>query len=226
MGRIERLLIVAGPTAAGKSTLLDRLAADPLFFEQKLGIENLREWPRIGANRLVTPPTDGRIDGLIVHYDFLWAPGHSPTPVPLTARAGSLVREAREVCVVTLWTPAERLLRQLIKGKLRAAAPPGMGQEAKAALFRLLPNAAIRCLAAAAPLGRLNRCLPARQLLHHLSLLPIYSRPERVAAVYRRWFEICDADMSVKHHAVVECDKAVAFYSRDEWEARSQVRPP
>jgi hypothetical protein len=223
MGRIERLLVIAGPTAAGKSTLLDRLAADPFSFEQRLGIENLRDWPRIGANRLIAP-ADLPTDRLILHYDFLWAPGHSATPVPIAARAGSLSRDAREVWLVTLWTPAQRLMRQLIEGKLRAATPPGLGQELRAALFRLLPDAMIRRFAAAAPLDHLNRQLPARQLLHHLLLLPIYSRPERVAALYRQWFEICDADSTaVTHHAIVECDKSVAFYSRDEWEALSQT---
>ncbi len=219
---IGHLLIVAGPTAAGKSTVLDNLAtADPLVLRERLGVEDLPSWSRIGANRLVTSKQvqESRV---ILHYDFLWAPENYRAMGSLGNRVPALTRGAREISLVTLWTPAVRLERQLVEGKLRNALASGWPEKLKAALFRLLPRRSIRRLAAILPLESLNRLLPGHQLIHHLLLVRIYSRRERVIQLYRRWLELCDAEgSSIRNHCILEFDRELRFYSRGEWEAQA-----
>lgn len=221
MHKIGHLLIVAGPTAAGKSTLLDHLATvDPLVIRERLGVENLRDWPRIGANRLVKAK-ELRESRVILHFDFLWAPENYRASATLGNRLPALTGGAGEISLVTLWTSAGRLERQLVEGKLRAALTPGRAEKLKAALFRLLPRGSIRAFAAIMPLETLNRLLPGRQLIHHLLLVRIYSRRERVIELYRRWLELCDADGSrIRNHCILEFDRELQFYSRAEWETR------
>lgn len=220
--KIGHLLIVAGPTAAGKSTVLDNLAtADPLLLRERLGVEDLRSWSRIGANRLVALK-ELQESRVILHYDFLWAPENSRALGSLGNRVPALIRGAREISLVTLWTPADRLERQLVEGKLRKALASGWQEKLKAWLFRLLPRRSIRRLAAILPLESLNRLLPGRQLIHHLLLVRIYSRRERVIELYRRWLELCDAEGSgIQNDCILEFDRQMRFYSRAEWEAQA-----
>jgi hypothetical protein len=220
MGRIERLLIVAGPTAAGKSTFLKKLiAGDSALLLESLAIEDIRQWKSIGANREMGS-WDFDEDRLILHYEFLWGPGHSDRPIPIATRLPVLLEAAREVSALTLWTPPERLERQLLDGKLRVALPPVPEQKIKAMIFRSLPLGAVRRLAAVAPLRMLNERLPTKPLLHYLLLLGTYSRPELVVALYRRWFDLCEKEAGIEKTVIVECDDAITFYSRDEWERR------
>jgi hypothetical protein len=221
MHKIDNLLIVAGPTAAGKSTLLDNLVkADPRVIRERLGVENLRDWPRIGANRLIKL-NDLQESRVILHFDFLWAPENSRATPSVGNRLPALTCGASEISLVTLWTSAGRLERQLVEGKLRTALTPGWGEKLKAALFRLLPHVSIRPLAAIMPLESLNRLLPGRQLIHHLLLVRIYSRREGVIELYRRWLELCDTEGSgIRNHCFLEFDRELKFYSRAEWEAR------
>lgn len=213
MRRIDRLVIIAGPTAAGKSTFIKQLTArPPPEIRARYGLEDLPDWPQMVANRLVQLD-ELELERLILHYDFLWAPGG--------ARAPALLDGAREITLMTLWTPAARLERQLIDGKLRAPFPASPAQRIKAAVFRLLPRPIVRRLAAALPLERLGRWLPERPLIHHLRLIRIYARADGVLALYRGWLEYCDRDIArAREHIIVEFDRELKFYSREEWENR------
>jgi tRNA (mo5U34)-methyltransferase len=109
--RIGRLLLVAGPTAAGKTTMIERLKKGALpEVAERLELGDARAWPTIPAGKLreIAEPA---IDRLIFHYDFLR---------PYLRRGASLVRDealdplevAERVQAVTIFTPPERLLRQ------------------------------------------------------------------------------------------------------------------
>src|ERR1044072_6930542 len=95
--KIGHLLIVAGPTAAGKSTVLDNLSsADPLVLREHLGAEDLRSWSRIGATRLGTTK-QVQESGVTLYYAFLGAPESSRATGPLGNRLPALTRGAREI---------------------------------------------------------------------------------------------------------------------------------
>jgi hypothetical protein len=222
MRQIEQLLIVAGPTASGKSTIVEKMATPALSrLATRIGLSDIESWPRMVAHHYAALD-DLKLDRLLVHYDFVWRPPDSSIERPGGNGALTLLEGVREVTLVTLWTPPERLERQLIAGKLRAALPRTPMLILKAGFFRFLPGFVLRRLAATAALQRVCGRAPERLLSHHLRLLAIYSSAESVAALYRRWFEFCDLHVpQARRHLIVEFDNKLKFYSRDEWEHRA-----
>jgi hypothetical protein len=219
MRPIEHLLIVAGATASGKSALIREIRAGRLpELHTRLGVENPQQWPCASAHFIerwaVAEPNE-----LILEYDFLWH--NLDGKEPAGESASSVLERAREVSFVTLWTPPARLEKQFINGRLRASIPPNRGGILRAAIFRLLPRFIIRALSRLAFLEQINRRLPGTVLLRGLLVVKIYSRPEQVLALYRRWFQFCDEHSSkMRGHLIVEYDTELKIYSRDEWESR------
>jgi hypothetical protein len=160
------------------------------------------------------------MDRLIVHYDFVWAPGGSILQSDWEKRALSIIGAAREVTLVTLWTPPERLERQLIDGKLRAALPYNALQVIKAGFFRLLPEFVVQRLSRAKMVDLFNRVFPGRLLTHHLLLLRVYSKGGSTADLYRKWLRFCDENVPhARAHCIVEFDSELKLHSREEWES-------
>jgi len=221
MRRIGKLLVLAGPTACGKSTFLDKVSAPEWAnLGARLGLGPIGEWPRMAANRLALSP-DLDLKYLTVHHDFLWPPRESSVEKPGGSRALAILEGAGEVTLVTLWTPAERLEAQLVHGKLRSALPYSLTQIFKAGAFLILPGFALRRLSDTKLVNLLTRRFPDRALFHHLRLLRTYSSAEKVTALYRRWLEFCDMRMPMaRAHLVVEFNERLKIYSRDEWEHR------
>ena len=117
--RINHLVVVAGPTSSGKSTLIKAMMSNQLpELAASLGIENVKGWLATDANA-VAELIDRDVDGLILHYDFLM-PYRRRTRSYYDDKAFHLLEAAREVSFVTLWTPPPRLERQLLKGELRS----------------------------------------------------------------------------------------------------------
>jgi hypothetical protein len=225
MHRIDRVLIVAGPTAAGKSTFVKELTAGRLEpLQTRVGIPNLQEWPWLTMGSLVRR-ADVQLKEAILHYDFLWIYPSFDGQTPAAEKSlAAILNESREVSIVTLWTPPATLERHLIEGKLRVRLQANRVQGLKALIFRRLPRLAIRGLAKFPCLNSISRSLPGHAFLHHLLVLRIYSRPDEVVAMYRRWLQFCDRQISkTRAHVIVEFDKELKFYSRDEWENRIRI---
>jgi len=225
MHRIDRVLIVAGPTAAGKSTFVKELTAGRLEpLQTRVGIPKLHEWPWLTMGSLVRR-ADVQLTEVILHYDFLWIYPSFDGQTPAAEKSlAAILNESREVSIVTLWTPPERLERQIIEGKLQTPLQPNSLQVLKAGIFRRLPYFAIRGLSRFPFLKQINHWLPGRPFIHHLRLLGLYTRPNEVVAMYRRWFHFCDHQIpNTSNHLIVEFDKTVKFYSRDEWENRIRI---
>ena len=118
MRRIDHLVIVAGPTASGKSALLRELTARRLpELHERIGIGNLQDWPQMTAGAMLSQ-TDLKLERLILHYDFLW-PYPSSIIEAAEWRALSLLEGAGQVSIITLWTPPPRLAEQLIQDRFR-----------------------------------------------------------------------------------------------------------
>lgn len=217
--RVEHLVVVAGPTASGKSTLIREILANRLpEVGMRIGIEDLQEWPCIYAHP-ITELTEQTFEGLILHYDFLWSPYRRNAKPHDGDRALSLLEGAREVSFVTLWTPPARLERHLIEGKLQTPLKNNVAQHVKSVILRFLPRFLIVWMARLPLFGNLGWWSLRSPFKHHLNLLEIYSQPGQVVRIYRRWFQFCDRQISkTRSHLIVEFDEELKFYSRDEWE--------
>jgi hypothetical protein len=105
---ITSLTVVAGPTAVGKTRLLQLLAED----------ERLRERLRVPKAPAVTPKellrlsSSGPISELILHYDIL-RPHHKGFRSHVADPATTTLRHAETIAFLTLRTTPERLAAQL-----------------------------------------------------------------------------------------------------------------
>jgi SAM-dependent methyltransferase len=125
--RVERLVVVAGPTSAGKSTFIrEMLAGRRPELAAKLGVENFQEWTTTDARSLhrLTEPVLKR---LLFHYDFLRHYGINKVMYDADP-ALHVIPAAQDVTLVTLWTPPPRLEKQLMKAKLARSRPRNFQQ--------------------------------------------------------------------------------------------------
>jgi 2-polyprenyl-3-methyl-5-hydroxy-6-metoxy-1,4-benzoquinol methylase len=110
--RIGHLVIVAGPTSAGKATLIEAMMrgrASELV--DSLGVESLEGW-RVADANAISDVAEADLEGLILNYDFL-LPYIRGNRSYHDDQVFHLMETARKVSFITLWTPAERLARQL-----------------------------------------------------------------------------------------------------------------
>jgi 2-polyprenyl-3-methyl-5-hydroxy-6-metoxy-1,4-benzoquinol methylase len=115
--RIEQLVVVAGPTAAGKSTLIAGLRRDALpEIAKRVGIAAGAVWPDTDSKGLVAM-TRPRLPRLLFHYDFL-RPYLRSAKVHARDEALDVLDCAERVTTLTLWCPPERLRRQLQRAEI------------------------------------------------------------------------------------------------------------
>ena len=115
--RIGRLIVVAGPTSSGKSTLIKKLVnSEAPEVAQRLGIDGGGGWSTISANRLITL-TEPSVDQLIFHYDFL-RPHLRGAKVHKRDESLDLLDTAEHVTFLTIWCPPEVLRKQLEQSEL------------------------------------------------------------------------------------------------------------
>jgi SAM-dependent methyltransferase len=113
--RIGHLLVVAGPTSSGKSTLLQRLKTDAAL-RRRLGMEDI-DWVIPADKR--TPLPVGPIDGLVHHYDLLRPHRRSIKTYARDPRCDFL-EVADRISVVTLMSPSDVLRRRMVASRKKA----------------------------------------------------------------------------------------------------------
>ena len=120
MRRFDHLVIVAGPTGAGKSTCIREILANRLpEIGARIDVEDWQGWSWMRTGAVLRQP---RLvaKNLVVEYDFLWSyPGHNFEMTEKQKALSSIIDDARELSFVTVWTPVSRIKRQVIEGKLR-----------------------------------------------------------------------------------------------------------
>ena len=128
--RIGKLVVVAGPTSAGKTTLIRKLLSGELLqLQERLGLKDLTGVCTVNAGELMSLH-EPQIATLIFHYDFL-------RPYLRTARtydrdeALDILDCADEVTFVTIWTRPEVLRGQFEEGEIQAKTRRGKYQGAK-----------------------------------------------------------------------------------------------
>jgi SAM-dependent methyltransferase len=111
---IGHLVVVAGPTSSGKSTLCARLREDA-GLRQQFGM-NSGTWDLVGSSK-VPQMLPGRRDRLILHYDFL-RPSRTSIHSYDREPALDLLQVAEKVTILTVVTPRFRMAEQLRKGEI------------------------------------------------------------------------------------------------------------
>ena len=116
--RIGHLVIVTGPTSSGKKTLLRKLVGNQIpEVARRAGIEDGAQWgPYQHANKLWQPSEPVR-ERLLLHYDFL-RPHLRSAKVHKRDEALDILRTAQRITFLTIWTPPERLVRQISEGEI------------------------------------------------------------------------------------------------------------
>lgn len=123
--RIGHLLVVAGPTAAGQSAVIERLLRNQLpALNRRLGTDDGALWGTpLAADRYAAPQPVEK-DRMILNYDYLRAATSSPQSFERDP-ALDILDTADRVTVVTVWAPSDHLADQLsavmgtVKGRNR-----------------------------------------------------------------------------------------------------------
>jgi hypothetical protein len=111
--RIDHLVVVSGPTAAGKRTFVKRLRAGELpEVAAHIGIDPTAGWSDTLLAERMHEPSEPSRGNLIFHYDFLRPDLHRPK-VSVRDAAMDILKTAKKVTFLTIWTPPEMLSRQL-----------------------------------------------------------------------------------------------------------------
>ena len=123
--RIRHLLVVAGPTAAGQSALIERLLRNQLpALNRRLGTDDGALWGSPLAAGRYSAPQPAEKDRMILDYDYLRA-ATKATKTFDRDPALDILDTADRVTVVTVWTPPAQLTDQLgaamsaVKGRNR-----------------------------------------------------------------------------------------------------------
>jgi len=115
--RIDRLVAVAGPTAAGKSTLIAKLRRNQLpQIAARIGLGDGAAW-RAGGSKEIAAMSEVHLPRLLFHYDFL-RPYLRSAKVHGRDEGLDVLDTAESVTTLTLWCPPSRLRERLQRGEI------------------------------------------------------------------------------------------------------------
>jgi adenylate kinase family enzyme len=108
--RINNLVIIGGPTAAGKSTLTSKIQQDCLpDLSNLLGINQTSNPIYTDAEKLERYARKQNIEQLILHYDFL----HQLLPGPDYRHLSEVISSSDRIAALTLCIPSKLLVARL-----------------------------------------------------------------------------------------------------------------
>jgi len=116
--RIDHLVVISGPTSAGKTTLIDSLSSgkEPEVAD-RLGIKSINEWETLDIYS-IAQDSRTHLPRVIMHHDFLtrlkWNAEHSQMTEFL-----DIVSCAKQVTFLTLWTEPQQLRKQFEENEIR-----------------------------------------------------------------------------------------------------------
>lgn len=136
--RIEDLIVIAGPTSSGKSTLIDRLRGgkEP-DLARYLELDDPVSIPAYNAFDLIEPRPP-QLERLFFHYDLL-RPFKRSAHVHGRDEALDILGSGRRVRVLTIYIPPERLRAQLEEAVITRKTRRGKfrGNRRKAAIYEM-----------------------------------------------------------------------------------------
>jgi len=211
--RIKNLLIIAGPTAVGKTTFLKDFYSGKLSkeFYKVFGVQNPREWKYVSSSRIyyLDEPC---IEKLLLHYDFMRPYGSGRhAKVYERDEALDLIKCAEKVVIATLYAPSKVLKARLKKsdiirpGKEKRQRIP---QKIIKFLRRIRPI--IRTFVRALPQSarkvlkmnlkrKFGKFIPHRPSKRVLEIYEMYRDENKVKDLYAKWYEFIRKLHGAKH---------------------------
>lgn len=191
--RVERLVVVAGPPAAGKSTTIRQLTSGGLLeLRGSLDLGDPAGW-RVLEARDLHRVRDDRLERVILHYDFLrqWKRTHSHEFG--TDQSLAILKRADEISFVTLWAQPATLIRRL---HVRRAAFH---------VSRVKP-------------WRIRAALIKRRRLDNFDRLEaLYANQSEVSRLYEEWVTFCEAHTTRAHFILDTTDAQSIMRPTHDW---------
>jgi hypothetical protein len=109
--QIRRLILIAGPTSAGKSTLIEQLVNhQAAAVAERLQLADVSAWQASGVRQVGRSKTV-QFDQLLLHYDFLGRLEWSTNRYRST-EVDDVLQAARDIVTLTIFRSPEQLQRQ------------------------------------------------------------------------------------------------------------------
>lgn len=231
--RIKHLIVVAGPVASGKTTLIHKLISHEYpKLTEKLGVKSfdgwdIRELDDLYDYQKVT------LDGLFFHYNCLRVYRRGPRSYSRD-EALHILKTAEKISFVTVYTEPEQLRRQLAgrrkleRQSLRSRVELGYLSATrhliKLTFQKILGLPGIRVTESLPFFKRSFRKVFQEASKGDFKILKVYQNIEHVLNLYREWFDYIDQlDLNVRHNLVVTINKQLSIYSRTEWEQKIRL---
>ncbi len=223
---MERLIVVAGPSAAGKTTLVRQLRRGLLpELAVRLDLGDFRRWHYTTGEKGPPPAGERR-----VFLDYNASRYYRQGRPYKEDRCLEMVQQAQRVWFVTVWTPPARLGRQYLADHLRRAHPAGYKLMKR--LGYALPRGMRRHLTARLLDSTLRspyraRLLGAYQEPFARQFADLYADPHQVVRLYRKWFTFCRLHQErTVQSLVVQLYRRLEIQTPQEWEHATRVLFP
>ena len=116
--RIRRLVVIAGPTSAGKSTLMDKIQQGQLeTLCERIDLDERDKWEPKELYEIIRDSRN-ELDRIMMHYDFTTRLKWNMNLCAMTDFM-DIVRSADRVSIVTLWTEPEQLREQFEENEIQ-----------------------------------------------------------------------------------------------------------
>jgi SAM-dependent methyltransferase len=228
--RIDRLIVVAGPTDSGKSTFIRRLQKGgmPLIASQ-LGLEDASSWKFTSALQLHAL-REAHIDRLILHYDFL-RPWNRSAQTHERDEALDLLESANEITFVTLWAKPETLLRRIQPEiVLEERAYGAIWKKPKLMIQRIIHDLVseplykniMRSMDILSGKYRSKLYSADASLERHRRVERLYKNPSNLLRHYKKWLEFCESYNPKAHWIMDTTEDPPKPYLVSEWADRLQ----
>ncbi|HMA13862.1 MAG: class I SAM-dependent methyltransferase [Bacteroidota bacterium] len=123
--RIGHLLVVSGPTSAGKKTVMSALTANRLpDLAAHLGTTDASVWGKPLNAAKIYQPMEPEQERMILHQDFM-RPFMRSAMVHERDEANEILDTAKAITFVTVWTEPEQLIKQITAAEIEPALARG-----------------------------------------------------------------------------------------------------
>ena len=116
---IDHLIVIAGPRAVGKTTILNKIHKQDSVLNKYFNISSENEWKLMGLNYIDKNP-NLKFTNLVLHYDFF-------RPIMRNLKGykndslDQLIQNSTKTDIITLWAPKNELISRIqarIKNKV------------------------------------------------------------------------------------------------------------
>jgi hypothetical protein len=191
----DRLLLVAGPSCSGKSTLIQQLCDGELpQIAMQLRLGDPAAWHCV-LPQDVSP--DRKLAQVILHYDFLRPWTGAGTPAYQEDEVLRLARSAARMTLVTLWVPPDELRRRMVERRSAFAGALLRGRPWDSETLRTSGRNA------GPPPDRRRSLRNALAIVRELRRLDAkvrsYRRPGELEALYEGWLAFWQPPRQTEH---------------------------